>query len=112
MVLNMIEVQFSDNSYIIVGIDKALQSHVNGYLHYLSVIGKSPFMDYDFSVAYIRHYSTKTIGEWVKNKMKRGTGNRTAERCKEDLTLDFFFAFNKKTEEKLLYAERILKDEL
>ena len=42
MVLNMIEVQFSDNSYIIVGIDKALQSHVNGYLHYLSVVGKSP----------------------------------------------------------------------
>lgn len=77
-----------------------------------SVIGKSPFMDYDFSVAYIRHYSTKTIGEWVKNKMKRGTGDRTAERCKEDLTLDFFFAFNKRTEEKQLYAERILKDEL
>jgi hypothetical protein len=77
-----------------------------------SVNTSSPFQNYDFSVAYIRHYSTKTIGEWVKNKMKRGTGNRTAERCKELLTLDFFFAFNKKTEEKLLYAERILKDEL
>jgi hypothetical protein len=63
------------------------------------------------SVAYIRHYSTKTIGEWVKNKMKRGTGNRTAERCKEVLTLDFFFAFNKKTEEKLLYAESILNED-
>ena len=77
-----------------------------------SVNTSSPFQNYDFSVAYIRHYSTKTIGELVKNKMKRGTGNRTAERCKEDLSLDFFFAFNKKTEEKLLYAERILKDEL
>lgn len=76
-----------------------------------SVNTSSPFQNYDFSVAYIRHYSTKTIGEWVKNKMKRGTGNRTAERCKEVLTLDFFFAFNKKTEEKLLYAESILNED-
>ena len=37
-----------------------------------SVSANSPFLDYDFSVAFIRHYSTKTIGEWVKNKMKRG----------------------------------------
>jgi hypothetical protein len=76
-----------------------------------SVSVNSPFQDYDSSVAYIRHYSTKTVGEWVKNKMKRGTGNRTAERCKELLNLNFFFRYNKKTEEKLLYAESILNED-
>ena len=77
-----------------------------------SVSASSPFLDYDFTVAYIRHYNTKTVGEWVRNKMKRGTPDITEERWKKRLNLNFFFAFNKKTEEKLLYAERILKDEL
>ena len=73
-----------------------------------SVSANSPFLDYDFSVAFIRHYSTKTIGEWVKNKMKRGYPDKTDECWKERLNLDFFFRYNKKTEEKLKYAESIL----
>ena len=76
------------------------------------VNANSPFQNYDFSVAYIRHYSTKTIGEWVKNKMKRGLGNHSVAASKEILNLDFFFRYNRRTDEKQLYAERILKDEL
>ena len=72
----------------------------------------SPFQNYDFSVAYIRHYSTKTIGEWVRNKMKRGIPDRSVESWKEILNLDFFFMYNRRTDEKQLYAEHILKDEL
>lgn len=73
-----------------------------------SVSANSPFLDYDFSVAFIRHYSTKTIGEWVKNKMKRGFPDRSEDNWKNILNLDFFFRYNKKTEEKLKYAETIL----
>ena len=73
-----------------------------------SVSANSPFLDYDFSVAFIRHYSTKTIGEWVKNKMKRGFPDRSEDNWKNILNLDFFFRYNKKTEEKLKYAENIL----
>lgn len=76
------------------------------------VNANSPFQNYDFSVAYIRHYSTKTIGEWVKNKMKRGIPDRSVESWKELLNLDSFFRYNRKTDEKQLYAEHILKDEL
>ena len=72
----------------------------------------SPFQNYDFSVAYIRHYSTKTIGEWVRNKMKRGIPDRSEDSWKETLNLEFFFRFNRRTEEKQLYAERLLKDEI
>lgn len=75
-----------------------------------SVCANSPFQDYGFNVAYIRHYSTKTIGEWVKNKMKRGIPDRADECWKECLNLDFFFRYNKKTEEKLLYAESMFND--
>ena len=73
-----------------------------------SVSANSPFLDYDFSVAFIRHYRTKTIGEWVKNKMKRGIPDRSEDNWKNILNLDFFFRYNKETEEKLKYAESIL----
>lgn len=76
-----------------------------------SVSASSPFLDYDFTVAYIRHYNTKTVGEWVRNKMKRGTPDITEERWKKRLNLNFFFAFNKKTVEKLSYAESILNED-
>jgi hypothetical protein len=76
-----------------------------------SVIGKSPFMDYDFCVVYIRHYTTKTIGEWVKNKMKRGTPDKPDECWKLYLNLDTFFSYNRKTDEKLLYAESIINED-
>lgn len=77
-----------------------------------SVDANSFAQEYDFSVAFIRHYSTKTIGEWVRNKMKRGIPDRSVESWKETLNLEFFFRYNRRTDEKQLYAERILKDEL
>ena len=77
-----------------------------------SVDANSPFQDYDFSIAFIRHYSTKTIGEWVRNKMKRGIPDRSTESWKEVLNLETFFKYNQRTEEKQLYAEEILKNEL
>lgn len=83
------------------------------YYHSCNPLGEpvntnSPFQNYDFSVAFIRHYSTKTIGEWVRNKMKRGIPDRSEDNWKNILNLDFFFRYNKKTEEKLKYAESIL----
>ena len=70
----------------------------------------SPFLKYDYSVAYIRHYSTKSIGEWVKMKVHRGYPDQTTERQRKTLALDVFFMTNKKTKEKMAYAERCLQD--
>lgn len=72
----------------------------------------SPYNNYDYTIAYLRHYSTKTIGEWVKNKMKRGVPDRPESNWREVFNLDFFFRFNKKTEEKIVYAENLLNNEL
>jgi hypothetical protein len=44
--------------------------------------------------------------------MKRGLGTHSVAASKEILNLDFFFRYNRRTDEKQLYAERILKDEL
>lgn len=60
-------------------------------------IENSCFKPYDFSVAYIRHYVTKTIYEWLA-KISRGL----ATVCNSDdlYTIDRFFLYNKPSKEK------------
>lgn len=55
--------------------------------------------DSDYSVAYLKHFSTKTIEEWLTNKCRKGTAGRSFERFKEHYK-DYFFTINEKTEEK------------
>ena len=65
------------------------------------------YQEIDYRVAYLRHYSTKTIGEWVRTKMKRGDVYYTGEKGKQMTSVEFFFRYNHKTEEKLKYADQI-----
>lgn len=53
----------------------------------------------DLSVAYLRHFCTKTIEEWVMNKWKKGAAGVTYEKFKEQYK-DYFFRFNERTAEK------------
>ena len=63
---------------------------------------------FDFRVAYLRHYSTKTIGEWVRTKMKRGDVFYVGEKAKQMTSIEFFFRYNQRTEEKIRYAQTLL----
>ncbi len=67
----------------------------------------SPFLQYDYSAVYLRHYSTKTIGEWIRNKMLRGYPDQTTDRQKETLALKVFFMINAQTDEKMKYIENM-----
>lgn len=58
-----------------------------------------PWQPYDHSVAYLKHFTTKTIEEWLSNKMLKGTGGRRYQRFIETYK-DYFFKVNKKTKEK------------
>lgn len=69
----------------------------------------SAFTQFDFSNIYIRHYQTKTIGEWVKIKMKRGYADQPYEDAIKKLQLGSFFAKNIRTHEKVEFAERLIK---
>lgn len=55
------------------------------------------FKPYDYSVAYIRHYVTKTIYEWLL-KISRGLG--TGNAISELYPIDRFFLYNEKNKEK------------
>jgi len=63
----------------------------------------TPFLSYDYSFAWLRHYTTKTISEW-KDKMNKGYPDQSKEESKKNLTFDMFFKWNEKTEEKLKIA--------
>lgn len=73
------------------------------------VDANSTFNEIDFTTAYIRHYSTKTIGEWIKIKQKRGLADMDDQKASQFLGLDYFFRYNRKTEEKLRYAEMLME---
>lgn len=60
--------------------------------------------DYSTETIFINHYMTKTISEYLEQKYNRG------DACfeKRNLKLDYFWAINKKTPEKLKFIEQFL----
>lgn len=60
----------------------------------------------DTSVAYLKHFSTKTIEEWMNNKMKKGAAGITYAKFKEQYK-DYFFRFNERTAEKEEYIKNL-----
>ena len=61
----------------------------------------SPFCDYDFSVAYLKHYTTKSVEEYCE-KIKRGFPDTTPNNYEEQHDMaERFFRYTKKTDEKM-----------
>lgn len=85
--------------------------HAVSNIKYCNSIGdncsNSPFEPYNFELAYIKHFTTKTIEEWIENKSKRGVADRTYETFKRTYNSDNFFKINNKTEEKINYINKI-----
>lgn len=67
----------------------------------------TPFQPYNFRKAYIKHFSMKTIDEYINGKRRRGQGNRSYINFKSMYKIDNFFKLNEKTEEKMKYLENI-----
>lgn len=71
---------------------------------------QSYWAPYDYETAWLNHYSTKTIGEWVRIKMKRGYPDQSYEDAQKNLGLDKFYDQNKRSIQKDEYAENLLRD--
>lgn len=61
---------------------------------------QSAFQKYDYSVAYLKHYATKTAEEWFSNKWHKGTGNKESIEAFRNMYAGRFFAYNEWTQEK------------
>lgn len=53
----------------------------------------------DTSVAYLKHFSTKTIEEWLTNKWQKGAAGCSYEKFQRQYA-DYFFTINERTPEK------------
>lgn len=61
---------------------------------------QKPFQPYDHSVAFLKHYITKTCGEWFTNKWCKGTGNKESMEAFRSVYAGRFFKYNVWTPEK------------
>lgn len=69
----------------------------------------SPFRPYDFSQCYLKHFTTKTIGEWLAVKCRKGVGDRSKESFDRKYR-DRFFKYNKMTPEKQAYMDDFARE--
>ena len=60
-----------------------------------------------YTNAWINHYPTKTIGEYIRQKYFRGGPNANLRRYSN---LSYFFRYNDKTPEKVEYGEKLIKE--
>ena len=60
---------------------------------------------YNHSIAYLKHFTTKTISEYLETKARRGVPDRTWEEFVKDYA-DFFFKINERTQEKEAYIKQ------
>jgi len=61
-----------------------------------------------YSIAYLRHYTTKTVSEFIESKSKRGLADRKPG---VRYSLDTFFLYNKPTFKKIRIYEKARKQE-
>jgi hypothetical protein len=66
---------------------------------------QQPRIPYDHSIAYLKHFTTKTISEWLTNKWVKGAAGLSFEKFRKDYA-EFFFKINERTPEKEAYIEK------
>ena len=59
----------------------------------------------NYKLAYIKHFTTKTIDEWLNNKLKRGVGDRNYDLFLCTYPIERFFKYNDVTIEKIQYLK-------
>lgn len=69
----------------------------------------SPFRPYDFSQAYLKHFVTKTVCEWLTGKCRKGVGDRSYESFERKYKYRFF-KYNERTEEKQRYIDAFMRN--
>jgi hypothetical protein len=69
----------------------------------------SPFLQFDFTYAHFKHYTTKTIEEFLTIKVNRGFPDGNKDLFKIINPIENFFKFNSITEEKIEYIKEYYK---
>ena len=74
-----------------------------------SVPNNAAIFPFNFKNAYLRHYSTKTIEEYILGKKKRGFPDCSTEESMLTLNIDYFFRYNNYSKEKADLIKHLLQ---
>ncbi len=88
---------------------------VSDYLSCCDASGKPlvaifPLVEPNWTYAHFKHYMSKTIEEWLENKVLRGYPDGNKDHFKHNDPIKDFFKMNKVTEEKLKFIEKWKKN--
>ena len=85
-------------------------------LKYCDSTGKesndSPFQKYNYNVAYLKHFITKTIDEYYNTKVKRGYPDGNKDFFKNHKWEEIFFKYNEKTTDKIKFINGVTNNDL
>lgn len=72
------------------------------------VDAKSPFCDYNFEDAFLKHYTTKSLEEWITKKMVRRypDSHPLLNINHPHLSIDFYFKINDITKDKIKFINK------
>lgn len=85
--------------------EEILNCTVNNEGELMKINLLSERFDINHNLAYLKHFITKTIDEYINNKWVRGVGDRFKQDFDCFYNLDLFFKYNNITEEKLNYLK-------
>ena len=90
-----------------------LNPHIPGYQKLFFICnsdGKrcdiSPFQPINYKNAYLKHFITKSLQEWVE-KLRRGGADQDYKTYRSHVRLDRFFKYNSMTKEKQEYLDSL-----
>lgn len=69
-------------------------------------VDQTPWIPYDHSVAYLKHFQYKTAEEWITKKRKRGMPDQTYEHFLQKTPVENFFKVNDASWDKLEYVNK------
>jgi hypothetical protein len=76
------------------------------YTSYGARCENRPWTPMNFDKAYLKHFTTKSLQEWIENKLRKGTADRPYEVFIKTYA-DRFFRINQMTDEKMNYLKAI-----
>ena len=92
------DVSWKSTTHTPIGVDKCCNADGD------ECNANSPFSQFTFKTAWLRHYQTKTIEEWCNNKIKRGFADGDYDRFKKNSPIKEFFDRNGVSDEKLKFV--------
>ena len=100
-------VSFCDNPHNVVPASRRKAKITDD--NFIEIRYNGPWQNISYRKCYLRHYVTKTVEEYVTQKIRRGAPDQPEQLKFQIYNMDAFYRFNERTSEKDRIAESLLE---